>query len=70
MTIVEQLDNGARNMGSVSRKFLIQDLKEKKVTVILKAVAKEVNKDGIWFVENGQSRVLSADTVVSSRSKV
>jgi NADH dehydrogenase FAD-containing subunit len=70
MTIVEQLDNGARNMGSVSRKFLIQTLKEKKVTVILKAVAKEVNKDGIWFVENGQSRVLSADTVVSSRSKV
>ncbi len=64
VTLVEQLDNVALDTGSASRKFLIQKLKEKNITVILKAVAKEINKDGVGFVENGQSRVLSADTVV------
>ena len=64
VTLVEQLDNVALDTGSSSRKLLIQKLKEKKITVILKAMAEEINKDGVAFVENGQSRVLTADTVV------
>jgi len=64
VTIVEQLDNVALDTGSATRKFLLQKLMEKKITVILKAVAKEINKDGVAFLEKGQSKVLSADTVV------
>ncbi len=64
VTIVEQLDNVALGTGSATRKFLTQKLKEKNITVILKAVAQEINKDGVAFVENGQAKVLSADTVV------
>ncbi|MBI5967537.1 MAG: FAD-dependent oxidoreductase [Deltaproteobacteria bacterium] len=64
VTIVEQLDNVGLDTGSSSRKLLFQKLKEKNITVILRAVAKEISKDGVAFVENGQSRVFTADTVV------
>ena len=64
VTIVEQLDSVGLDTGSASRKLLIQKLKEKNIPIILRAVAKEISKDGVAFVENGQSRVLTADTVV------
>lgn len=64
VTLIEQLDDVALDTGSARRKLLIQKLKEENITVILRAEAREIRKDGVVFVENGQSGVLTADTVV------
>jgi len=64
VTIVEQLDNVALDTGSATRKFLLQKLKEKNIAIVLKAFAQKIDREGVTFRQNGETKVLSADTVV------
>lgn len=64
VTLIEQLESVALDTGSATRKFLIQKLREKNITVILGAEARAIREEGVSFLQNGQTQVLAADTVV------
>jgi pyruvate/2-oxoglutarate dehydrogenase complex dihydrolipoamide dehydrogenase (E3) component len=64
VTIAEQLDSIALDVGIWNRAYEIGRVQKAGVTVINKARAVEITKEGVGVEENGKKKVISAGTVV------
>ena len=64
VTIVEMLEQIGLDIGPSYRKFVLKRLEKQGVTVITKATATSISKEGVNITQNGQSRLLPTDTII------
>jgi len=64
MTLVEMLDELARDMEGTTRLLLLKRLSDAKVSVMLSTVVKEVREGRALVNQNGDEKWLEADTIV------
>lgn len=63
VTIVEMLDDIAKGEADSPRKYLLKSLKENRVSILTRAVVKEIKENSV-IVENGELQEIEADNVI------
>lgn len=64
VTLVEQQEEPAKDIGPAVRKFELGELRRSGVTLMTRAVARSITEAGVLVDYEGTSTVISADTVV------